>query len=50
MIDITRRRVTKDGRVKVKLALAGVDVEKCGICLNQFKAKDLGACLKCNHW
>ncbi|EPQ52392.1 hypothetical protein GLOTRDRAFT_140727 [Gloeophyllum trabeum ATCC 11539] len=49
-IDLERRRVTKDGRVKLKLTLAGVPVDKCGICLSQFKEAQwaaLGA--ECQH-
>lgn len=37
LIEIQRRRVMKDGRVKLKLSLMGVGVDKCGICLTQFK-------------
>ncbi|KII87699.1 hypothetical protein PLICRDRAFT_112317, partial [Plicaturopsis crispa FD-325 SS-3] len=49
-IEIERRRVTKDGRVKLKLSLLGVGVDKCGICLSQFKEGEwagLGA--SCQH-
>lgn len=35
-----RRRVTKDGRVKLKLMLEGISVDKCGICFTQFKKGD----------
>jgi hypothetical protein len=49
-IEVQRRRVTKDGRVKLKLSLLGVSVAKCGVCLSQFKDAEwaaLGA--TCQH-
>lgn len=42
-IEVERRRVTKDGRIKLKLALLGVRVDKCGICLSQFKERESAA-------
>ncbi|CCM04767.1 uncharacterized protein FIBRA_06957 [Fibroporia radiculosa] len=42
-IEIERRRVLKDGRVKIRLSLLGVTVDKCGICLSQFRAEDMAA-------
>ncbi|KZT24845.1 hypothetical protein NEOLEDRAFT_1178924 [Neolentinus lepideus HHB14362 ss-1] len=49
-IDVDRRRVTKDGRVKLKLSLAGVSVDKCGICLSQFKDAEWAAIgAECQH-
>ncbi|KAJ7170242.1 hypothetical protein C8R43DRAFT_875845, partial [Mycena crocata] len=36
-IEVQRRRTTKDGRVKLKLALLGTAVDRCGICMTQFK-------------
>ncbi|KAI5122623.1 hypothetical protein M0805_008712 [Coniferiporia weirii] len=48
-VEVLRRRMTKDGRTKLKLALLGVVVDKCGICLSQFK-EDAWACLVvCQH-
>ncbi|KAG9309990.1 hypothetical protein JVU11DRAFT_10024 [Chiua virens] len=41
-VELVRRRVTKDGRVKLKMSLLGVAVEKCAICMTQFKADDAG--------
>jgi hypothetical protein len=40
----------KDGRVKLKLTLMGIVVDKCGICLTQFKDAEV-ACLgtHCQH-
>lgn len=49
-IELVRRRVTRDGRVKLKMSLLGVAVEKCAICMTQFKEADggiLGA--SCKH-
>jgi hypothetical protein len=42
-IQVQRRRITKDGRVKLKLVLLGVGVDKCGICFTQFKDGDMAA-------
>jgi len=49
-VKLERRRVTKDGRVKLKLTLMGVVVDKCSICLSQFKDTEV-ACLgtHCRH-
>ena len=41
-VELVRRRVTRDGRVKLKLSLLGVSVEKCAICMTQFKESDEG--------
>ena len=49
-IEVVRRRVMKDGRVKLKLSLLGISVDRCGICLSQFKdqeAANLGS--TCQH-
>ncbi|TFY53377.1 hypothetical protein EVJ58_g9483 [Rhodofomes roseus] len=49
-IEVERRRITKDGRVKLKLTLLGVVVDKCGICLSQFKDEELAALAPmCQH-
>ncbi len=49
-VKLERRRVTKDGRVKLKLTLMEVVVDKCSICLSQFKEAEV-ACLgtRCPH-
>ncbi|KAF7351333.1 RING-type domain-containing protein [Mycena sanguinolenta] len=36
-IEVQRKRITKDGRVKLKLTLLGIAVDRCGICMAQFK-------------
>lgn len=49
-VELVRRRVTRDGRVKLKMSLLGVAVEKCAICMTRFKEGDggiLGA--SCHH-
>lgn len=48
-VEIERRRVLKDGRVKLKLSLMGVAVDRCGVCLTQFKKKEQGVILPCRH-
>ncbi|OCB86621.1 hypothetical protein A7U60_g6300 [Sanghuangporus baumii] len=48
-VEVLRRRVTKDGRTKLKLALLGVVVDKCGICLVQFKGDAFACLLPCRH-
>lgn len=49
-IEIERRRVLKDGRVKLKLSLLGAAVDKCGICLSQFKEGELAVLgVGCRH-
>ncbi|OAX38284.1 hypothetical protein K503DRAFT_691814, partial [Rhizopogon vinicolor AM-OR11-026] len=49
-VELERRRVTSDGRVKMKLSLLGVTVQKCAICMSQFKRGDYGVLgEKCRH-
>jgi len=49
-IEVQRRRKLKDGRMKLKLRLMGVSVNNCGICLMQFKEKEMGVLTpKCRH-
>ncbi|KAH7887134.1 hypothetical protein F5I97DRAFT_1807577, partial [Phlebopus sp. FC_14] len=49
-VELERRRVTRDGRVKLKMSLLGVTVERCAICMSQFKHGDRGILgAKCNH-
>ncbi|KAG6907372.1 hypothetical protein DXG01_009193 [Tephrocybe rancida] len=42
IVRVERRRTTKDGRVKLKLGLLDAAVDKCGICLAQFRNGDAG--------
>lgn len=41
----------KDGRVKLKLSLFGMAVDRCGICLSQFKEGESAALASstCRH-
>ncbi|KAJ7247879.1 hypothetical protein B0H12DRAFT_1020517, partial [Mycena haematopus] len=49
-IEVQRRRTTKDGRVKLKLALLGTAVDRCGICMTQFKkAERARLSERCKH-
>ena len=49
-VEVTRRRVLKDGRVKLKLSLLGVAVDRCGICMSQFRCDERAALTPvCKH-
>jgi len=49
-VEVERRRVTRDGRTKLKLSLLGVPVERCSICFSQFRADQSAAVLpNCTH-
>ncbi|KAK7044796.1 RING-type domain-containing protein [Favolaschia claudopus] len=49
-VEVQRRRTTKDGRVKLKLALLGIAVDRCGICMTQFKkAERARLSERCKH-
>lgn len=49
-VEVQRRRVTKNGRVKLKLTLLGIGVDNCGVCLSQFRDADWGALgPRCQH-
>ncbi|CAO1621242.1 unnamed protein product [Sympodiomycopsis kandeliae] len=53
LIEVEKRRVTKEGKIKMKLGCLGLRVDKCGICLGQFKESQrayvLMRCLHCFH-
>ena len=50
VIKFERRRVMADGRVKLKLSLLGIGVDRCGICLSQFKdGQSAGMSASCRH-
>lgn len=50
LISVDSRRVTKEGKTKLKLSLLGVRVTKCPICLAQFRDKERGVLLpECGH-
>ncbi|OCH86256.1 hypothetical protein OBBRIDRAFT_783489 [Obba rivulosa] len=42
-VELQRRRVTANGIVRLKLMLLGAAVDKCGICLSQFRDAEMGA-------
>ena len=48
-IEVQRRRITRDGRIKLKLTLLGVAVDKCGVCLSQFREEGRAFLLQCQH-
>lgn len=49
-VELVRKRLTRDGRVKLKMTLFGVAVEKCAICMTQFKGGDVGILgATCHH-
>jgi hypothetical protein len=48
-VAVFSRRTTSDARTKVKLSLLGVRVERCGVCLLQFREGDMGAKTNCEH-
>ena len=49
-VELQRRRISREGKTKVKLSLLGVTVERCQICLSQFKEDQPAALLpNCTH-
>lgn len=48
-VQLMSRRTTKDGKAKLKLSITDIRVDKCGICLSQFRANESGAFPKCKH-
>ncbi|KAH9976910.1 hypothetical protein BJV74DRAFT_781521 [Russula compacta] len=49
-IQIVRRRVTRNGRVKLKLVLLGTTVDRCVICKTQFRDHESAALgTRCQH-
>ncbi|KAJ7231345.1 hypothetical protein C8J57DRAFT_181852, partial [Mycena rebaudengoi] len=49
-IEVQRRRVAKDGRVKLRLPLLGTAVDRCGICMTQFWKAESGRLSEgCRH-
>ncbi|RXK41731.1 hypothetical protein M231_00966 [Tremella mesenterica] len=50
LINVDSRRITREGKVKLKLSLLGARVSKCPICLAQFRANEKGVLLPlCGH-
>lgn len=49
-VEVESRRVTKEGKTKLKLSALGVRVLKCTVCLNNFRSGDIMAMMpKCGH-
>ncbi|KAK0570294.1 hypothetical protein OC861_000037 [Tilletia horrida] len=48
-VELDRRRVDRAGKVKQKLSVVGVRVDRCGICLNQFKEGEECCIYPCWH-
>ncbi|SPO26634.1 uncharacterized protein UTRI_03925_B [Ustilago trichophora] len=49
LIECDSRRVTREGKIKQKLSCVGVRVDKCAICLVQFKEMQRAVILPCGH-
>ncbi|KAF6767573.1 Zinc finger, RING-type [Kalmanozyma brasiliensis GHG001] len=49
LIECDSRRVTKEGKIKQKLSCVGVRVDKCAICMAQFKESQRAVLLPCGH-
>lgn len=49
MIECDSRRITKEGKVKQKLSCVGVRVDKCPICIAQFREGQRAVILNCGH-
>lgn len=43
------RRVTREGKTKSKLACLGLRVERCAVCMSQFKEGQMAVVLQCLH-
>ncbi|CEH12760.1 FOG: Predicted E3 ubiquitin ligase [Ceraceosorus bombacis] len=48
-VELLSRRTTKEGKIKQKLGVAGVRVDKCAICLNQFRPLQEACIFPCLH-
>lgn len=48
-VELEHRRVTTSGQVRVRLSVAGMRVDRCGICLEQFREGQLACILPCFH-
>ncbi|PWN42148.1 hypothetical protein IE81DRAFT_290742 [Ceraceosorus guamensis] len=48
-VELLSRRTTKEGKIKQKLGVAGVRVDKCTICLNQFRPLQEACIFPCLH-
>ncbi|KAN0065231.1 hypothetical protein ACQY0O_001728 [Thecaphora frezii] len=48
-VECERRRVTREGKVKQKLSVVGLRVDRCGVCLEQFRTGNWAAVCRCGH-
>src|SRR5882757_2197002 len=49
-VQVVRRRITRSGRVKLKLVLLGTTVDRCVMCKMQFRDHDSAALgTRCQH-
>ncbi|SPO42081.1 uncharacterized protein PSFLO_07564 [Pseudozyma flocculosa] len=48
-VECERRRVTREGKVKQKLSVVGVRVDRCGVCLDQFRVGNWAVLCRCRH-
>lgn len=48
-VELEHRRVTASGQVRVRLTVAGIRVDRCGICLEQFRERQKACILPCFH-
>lgn len=48
-VEVESRRVSRSGKVKQKLSVVGVRVDRCGICLVQFRADQMACIFPCVH-
>ena len=49
-VEVVRRRVTRNGRVKLKLVLLGATVDRCVMCATQFRDCESAALSpRCQH-
>ncbi|CDR88368.1 uncharacterized protein SPSC_04195 [Sporisorium scitamineum] len=49
LIECDSRRMTREGKIKQKLSCVGVRVDKCAICLAQFREAQRAVILPCGH-
>ncbi|CBQ73555.1 conserved hypothetical protein [Sporisorium reilianum SRZ2] len=49
LIECDSRRTTREGKIKQKLSCVGVRVDKCAVCLAQFREAQRAVVLPCGH-
>ena len=48
-VELDHQRVSSSGKLKKKLSVVGVRVDRCGICLQQFREGQLACIWPCVH-